>query len=240
MNRLLRKILVVCQFSISITLIISTIGLFKQINHLKNMDLGYDKKNLVCIHLNKQIKTKYEIYKTKLLNHPDIINVTATLNLPTWANPSTYLSDWEGNEDEKEIIIHHCSVDYDFFETFKMKILQGRSFSAKHPTDRISGFIVNEKALSQMGLKDPIGKRLNTLNKRGEIIGVVKDYNFNLARSKIEPMILELDPYETEYIIIRVTDTKNSDVLEYINNCWNELNTDYPCNYNKCSNTASD
>jgi hypothetical protein len=153
------------------------------------------------------------------------------MNLPTWAGPSFNCSDWEGREGNDEFTLYHGSVDYDYFKTLKMDILQGRPFSRQFPTDLTSAFIVNRQAVKRMRMENPIGKRLSMGNRKGIIIGVVKDHHFDSLRSKINPLVLRLAPGETNYMIIRLKPGGIPGSLAFIEGQWKIYAPDYPFGY---------
>lgn len=227
----LRKALAVGQFSFSIILIIITTLHYKQFYYMQNAELGYNKDHVVCLWMNADIRKCYNAFKNKLVQNPDILYVTASRNLPTWAGPSFNCSDWEGSEGNEEFTLYHGSVDYDYFKTFKMKILQGRPFSRQFPNDLTSAFIVNQEAVKQMGMENPIGKRLSMGDRKGIIIGVVKDHHYDSLRSKINPLVLKLAPGETDFMIIRLKPGNISGSLAFIEGQWKTYAPDYPFEY---------
>ena len=221
---LTRKVLVVVQFAISIVFIIATLTLYNQLEFMLNKDLGYDKQNLIVVPMSPAVQKKFSALKRKLRQHPHITHITAMLNMPTWVQPSLTLSDWEGNRSGKRLTIFHGSVDRDFIETLQMKMVQGSSFAHAAASD----LIVNEEAVRQMGLKEPIGKRIKTGKHDGPIIGVVKNFHYNRLSHKIEPFLLKLAPEETLYIIIRVKTNKIADVIPFLQKEWNAAEPEYP------------
>ena len=228
---LLRRFLVIAQFSFSIILVIGTIVVYKQLYYMQNMKLGYDKEQLVSILMNEEVRKKYIIIKNELQLNPNILNVTASMNSPTWEWPSVTLSNWEGRNSDKEIKLYHGSVDYGYFETFKMEIIEGRSFSEQFSTDLTSALIVNEEAVRQMDMMNPIGKRLSAWDHSGSIIGVVKDFNFDNVRNKINPLVLKLAPEETQFIFIRIKPANIQNTLHSIENIVKRVAPEYPFEY---------
>jgi len=221
-----RKVLVVCQFSFSIFLIIATLIVFKQISFMNNKDLGYNKENLLFCFMNQSIKNSYLTLKSELQQHSNIEHVTACMNLPTWQQPSFILTSWEGKTDDREIVMHHGSVDYDFYETFKINMVKGRQFSKQFTSDINSAFILNEEAVRIMELDEPLGKHLNIFNHTGQIIGVMEDYHFNSMHSKIGPILYILSPKETNFMIVRIKPENINDTVQYIQEKWNNIDPD--------------
>jgi len=223
---LLRKVLVVSQFSFAILLIIATLTVFRQMRFMQNQDLGYDKTGLLVFSLPENMHKDYTALKTDLLRYRDIYNVTSCMNLPTWLGPSYLLSDWDGRDTDKEIYMYHGSVDYDFFETFKIPIIQGRAFSRDFATDMESALIVNEEALRVMEMQDPIGKKMGHFKRDGVIIGVMKDYHFATLRDAIGPMVLDLDPQATNFVIVKVNPENLAVTDSWIEKVWNRYDPD--------------
>ena len=225
---LVRKILVIGQFSVSVLLIISTLVVYKQLRFIQNKHLGYEKEHLVTLDLNPQFATMYLAFKDSLLQDPNVLSVTATMNLPNWEWPGTVLDSWEGRSSEKEIPIKHGSVDYDFFKTFQMDFVLGRPFKREFPTDATTAVIVNEEAVRQMELEDPLGKRLDMWGHAGQIIGVVKDFNFDSVRNKIEPLVLKLAPEETHHLVVRISPDNLTGGIRALERMWVTFVKDYP------------
>jgi ABC-type antimicrobial peptide transport system permease subunit len=223
-SSLFRKILVVFQFSIAIILIISTTVISAQLDYVNIKPLGFDKNNLVCIRMDEKLTANYESIKTELLRHSDIENVTTTSVLVgTGTILSTLKFDWEGNVNKNKININVVAVDYGFIDTFKMKMALGRNFSKKHATDP-DNFIVNEEAIRQMGLDDPVGKRITIFGNQGSIIGVVKDFNLDSLHTEIQPMILMFIDDWNFHLIVRLADGKISSALNHIKESLQKFN----------------
>jgi putative ABC transport system permease protein len=222
----LRKILVVGQFFFSIILLFATLTIIKQSNFMQNKDLGYDKSNILVCNLPQTLRDDLEPLKADLLRLPDILQVTACQNLPTWQGPSYSLDDWDGRDSDQMIIMYHASVDYDFFETFGLTIVQGRKFSREFATDRDRALIVNEEAVKAMGMSDPVGKHMGYIGGPGTIIGVVKDYHFATLHDRIGPLVLALEPQNTSYVLLKVNPAALPALTGKIEQVWNSRDPD--------------
>lgn len=225
---LLRIVLIVAQFSVSIILIISTATLYRQLQYMQNKDLGYNPRNLLYIPISKKTKQNYDRVKANLLQHHGITNVTSVMNLPTWRGPSARLAKWEGNASGKTIWMYHGSVDRDFIDTFQIEIIKGRNFSMDSPADTATGLIINEEAARQMELEEPIGKHFSMWNHDGRIIGVVKDFHFNNVKYKVDPIVLKVAPADARWIVIRVRPEYTSETLSFIEDNWRHVEPDVP------------
>jgi ABC-type antimicrobial peptide transport system permease subunit len=223
-----RKMLVVVQFSISITLIICTMIIYKQLQQISNKDLGFDKNNLLYFSLRDF--SNYSAFKEALLKYPGVENVTATNRVPVTMTNSSWRYSWEEKDPELEILFQQIYVDFDYTETFRMEIVEGRSFSPQFATDTVN-FIINEEAVRRMGITGPIGKILYYGNSQGQIIGVVKNFNFHHLSRAIDPVILSLDPdYFTE-VVIRISPDNHDNTIKEIEKIWNNYYTGEPFDY---------
>jgi putative ABC transport system permease protein len=190
-----RRILVVTQFAISIFLIIGTMVIYKQVQFFQNSDLGYQKENILCFNMSGAVANNYSAIKNGLLNHPDILGMTRT-NTTLDTTQSTATSDvvsWEGKDENESISwLHVVGVDFDYLDTFELKMAEGRFFSEEYPSDIKDGMILNQAAIRAMNMDSPIGKKFHFWDFDGRIIGVVEDYHFRSLHDPIEPLVLKL------------------------------------------------
>jgi ABC-type antimicrobial peptide transport system permease subunit len=228
----LRKILILFQFAITIILLVGTIDVYKQLNYMRNKKLGYEKENIIYIPIRGDLKQKYESMKNDLLSKVDVLHVAITSQLPTGSTLSTSGSiDWEGRNPEDEVLMNVASVDHDYIDTFKLKIIMGRNFSKKFSTDSSAGFILNEAAIKAMGIESPIGKQFSLWGTKGAIIGVVKDYHFDSLHKEIEPLILAILPDLYSDICIKIKSDNISNTIGELNSIWEKYVPEYPFEY---------
>lgn len=171
----IKKILVATQFSISLFMLIVSLILFNHVDFILNKDLGFDSKNILYTEINVSDKTPFETVKTRMLQHPEIEDISFSSTIPFVGNIGGYVT-WEGAApDEKEMISRNY-VNYDFIPTYNLKMAYGRNFSKDYPADN-KACIINETALKAFGWTDPIGKRITMYGKSYPVIGVVKDFH---------------------------------------------------------------
>ena len=186
---ILRKILVSFQFIISVTLILSTVFMFKQVDFMKHKYLGYNKSNLLrCYVEENDSKSNFSEVRNKLLSNPNIINASVSDNTPSHGMRGKTIN-WEGGTEDQSLNTLYNEVDYNFINTFEMKIAKGRNFSQDFSTDS-SSCIINETLASLIGWDDPIGKKL--YDKKYTVIGVVKDFHPTSVHDKIKPYMMTL------------------------------------------------
>lgn len=195
-----RQALVVFQFAISVLLIAGTVIVYSQLKFIRSLNLGYQKDNVIQFNVSDGIRKKYADFKSELMAEKNILGVSIISNqLPSVMNAGH--SDWEGKDPGKDILLHKLSVDQDFIQTFGIEMREGRAFSKDIASDS-NAVLLNEEAVLQTGLKDPLNKRWG---KDSKIIGVVKDFHFKSAHEKIEPLVIFInkDWYNTVYVKIQ-------------------------------------
>lgn len=232
----LRRIFVVLQFTLSILIAVAATTMYLQMKHLQNIDLGFDKENLLCIPMAEDMKSKYYSLKNELLKESLIEGVTASMSNPVRMGSNSGGADWEGKDPEKHVLIGMNAVDYDYLETMKMELVSGRDFSREYVSDlakdTTGNFLVNEEVVRMMGTDDPVGKRFHFLGMDGRIVGVLKNFHFKGADQAIEPMAFALS--ETEWfnvILIRLTPGNTTEALKTAEKIWNKVLPEYPFDY---------
>jgi len=231
-----RKFLVVFQFSLAIFLIIGTLVAARQLKLFDTRDLGYNKENILRVVMNSPLKKQYRALKLELLKEPGIARVSRSLQHPAYIN-STALVQWPGVSKKERISMNWDVVDYDYFATFDMKILQGRPFSPRFATDKQDALIVNEEAVKLMGLKNPLGSQLKMMNWTGKIIGVVKNFHFQPLKYQIKPFVFKLNPGWTDNLFLRYKPDNFQSTLAYIKKQMEKFNPGYPFQYQLLKDT---
>lgn len=200
-----RKALVVFQFTISVILIVCTITMSNQMKFVKNKNLGYDKSYVFSVPLTQEVVDHLGAVKNELKKQPGIINVAASdvYNLSD-VSGSTGDLDWATKSPKRSIMITQISTDKDFIPTMKIKFLEGVNFTGT-PAD--SGYyILNETAVKQMGLLPPyIGQQITFHSVKGNILGVVQDFNFKSLKEKIAPLIFFTQWNNKNILYVRTT-----------------------------------
>jgi putative ABC transport system permease protein len=225
---MLRKGLVIFQFALSALLIIGTLTIKEQIHFIQEKDMGMDRSDLVYIRMHGDSRRRAETVKRELLASPDIVNVTTCRYLPSQIFVQWDGLDWEGRPAGKELPVAFASGDCDFIPTFGMKMAQGRNFSSELTSDE-NNVIVNDEAVRQMGIKDPIGKSVNFWSRKGTIIGVVKNFNFRPLNDPIQPLLLTLREVggSRQLLVAKIRPGRLSPALQYFKAAWSRVNPDF-------------
>ncbi|MFC1565318.1 FtsX-like permease family protein, partial [candidate division KSB1 bacterium] len=229
-NPVLRRILVVAQFSATIVLIIGTTVIYRQIDFIRNKDLGFDQDNIIILGMNNEIRSSYESFKNEILQNSNIINVSASNNAPMSVGNINPVY-WEGKGPDNYVTLNFASVDYDYLKTFDMDLAYGRDFSREFTTDA-QNYIINEAALKLTGLEDPIGKMFSIWTREGKIIGVVKDFHSQSLHNEISPVVITLGAnWPWQNIFIKLDQDDISESLSYLKEVWNRFSPGYPFEY---------
>jgi putative ABC transport system permease protein len=212
-----RDALVIFQFAVGIALIVCTITVHQQMNFVKNTNLGFSKDNVVIIsNQNNPLGSHLNAFKEKLKTYSQVVDASITTGAP----PNFRFKDYykiPGKGDE-QFTLDSYMTDEDFIKTLNIQLVQGRSFLKEHPSDAQS-IILNETAVKQFNIKDPLGKLIYYPGKGNyTIIGVIKDFNFLDLHQPILPFALfsqTSESYEipSSYILVRL---KNNDLAKGI------------------------
>jgi putative ABC transport system permease protein len=192
----LRRLLVVVQFTLSAVFIVCVLVIFRQVDHVKNMDVGFDPDNVVVFHVPGELASRTEVLKEELLKSPNIESITVTQNsLTRWQ--TSFGIDWDGKPDGYAFDVGFNVVDYDYLETFRMEMVEGRFFSREFASDTSGAYVVNEALARAMLVESPVGMEFvgakgTPIEQRGTIIGVIRNYHTESAHTEIRPFMLGL------------------------------------------------
>ncbi|HRO47168.1 ABC transporter permease [Agriterribacter sp.] len=196
-----RHILVVSQFVISILLISATIIVYRQIQHVKDRDMGYNPNNLIMIPSTPDTDKSFAVIKQELLATGMISNVTRTSSPITEVWWNTGAPDYEGKPANAQIIMGGLGVDVDFSKTMNIKMLEGRDFSGT-PADSAS-MILNKAAVDAMKLKNPVGRQMR-YGRTYTVIGVSDNVIMTSPFEPAYPMLIVYDPNSSSMNTLRL------------------------------------
>jgi len=233
-SSLLRKILVVFQFSISVVLITCTGIVLNQIDYLKNKNLGFDKEQVMAVLVQSSSTAKnYKGIKAELLQNPNILNVSFSAVVPIRGGELRLMIP-EGKSQGETYSIYVMRSDHDFQKTYKMELLAGRDFSEEFSTDATEAYIINETAARKFGWKneESLGKKLAFAEGRpGRIIGVVKDFHFQSLQQIIEPLALMIDEQNLAFVSLKINTKNVSDTLDFVKDKWGKFESNREFDY---------
>lgn len=217
-----RKVLLTLQFGISIFLIICTVVVIRQTTYLKSKPLGFDKEQVLVLDVGNEMEQKTDILEAELLKHPNIISVSTSRSAIGGGSYSTTVVP-EGSTSELETRIF--GVDQEFFETYGLSTLEGRTFLKGSLADS-GNLIVNKAMVDFMKWEDPVGKHIRFSPERQPmpIIGVVNDFHVHSpASNTIQPMILYLNTTTKWYTSVKIGNGNLRGTIAHISDTWDTL-----------------
>ena len=225
---LFRKILVVTQFSFSIVLIIGTIIITRQLGYIRSKDLGYDKSHTLSFWM-RDMGSHYEAVKAELLKQPGVLAVTRSSQNIVSLNGISGDNDWEGKAPGQTFIVHPMSVDKDFLSFFNMKMASGTGLTGS--VSDSNKLILNEAAVKEIGLKDPIGKHFRMWRVNGTIVGVVKDFHYGSMKEKIGPSVLYYYPPFLQTMYVKTSGRDAAKAIAAAGAQFKQYNGEFPFSY---------
>ena len=230
-----RNALVVFQFIVSIVLIISFLLVSRQLNYINNKDLGLDKENIIVIPATPLLIDKLDAFRQQLTQNPNILNISASKRVPSDglmdSNDANIIS--EGDVTPLGFRLASVRIDQHFIPTYRINLAAGRNFYENISAD--FGYIINESAVKKIGWKTPeeaIGRIIEYGGWKGNVIGVVKDFNYESLHNQISPVIMYYDPSDFDLVSIRVAPFEMNQTLTFIEKTWNVYNaSDYPFSF---------
>ena len=233
----LRGVLVVFQFTVSIVLIVGTIVMYRQIRYMLNKDLGFNKEQLIVINKAEALGTKAKSFEESLRGIPGVINIASSTDVPGRNNYNDGYN-LEGRKDET-FLMETNWIDYDYLETYGMTLVSGRSFNESFTTDQ-QACLINETAVKNLGITDLEKARFMRPGDSGrvnylQVIGVVKNFNFESLRNQIGPYLFCLNTANVlcgmRYLTVKISANNYSKTISEIENKWKEFTANKSLEY---------
>ncbi len=226
-NTRFRQVLVVTQFSLSVMLIIGTLVIGRQMKYIQEKSLGYDKSHVFTVNMRAMDK-HYEAVKADLLKQPGITGITSADGNLVALGSTTGDTDWEGKDPNSMFIVNPMAIDKDFIGQMKLQFAAGTGFTgSKSDTANI---ILNETAVREAGIKDPIGKWFSLWGTKCRIIGVAKDFHFSSLKNKIEPAVFYYSDANS-VLYVKTTSQEASKAIAAVEKRWKQYNAGFPFEY---------
>ena len=237
---IIRKVLVIFQFALSIIFIVGLLVVYDQLKFSQTLNLGYNRDNIVCFEWKGELynmwtglqegksNEKFETFMKGLKNIPGVINATnMTGNIHDNIIGQSGVS-WTGQETDGDYLFQSPIVGYGFIETLGLEIRAGRSFSSDHHDD-YSKIIINEAAAKLMGIADPVGKILQ-MNGGSEIVGVVKDFHYGSLHNSVEPLIFRCNQTGRN-ILVKINPGTERHTIDQLEKFYHQFLPDYSFDY---------
>ncbi|WP_232424983.1 ABC transporter permease [Algoriphagus resistens] len=200
---LARKGLVVFQFTISLLLIIGISVIGKQMSFIQNQNLGYDQSHLLQINASGVHPNQLDSFLAELKNSPGVEDASSLSHPLVGLRSSTIGLTWEGKNPDEQVKFENISVNMGLIETMGFELVSGRAFSPDFGEES-SKIILNETAVRTIGFDEPVGKIVNLWGEDKEVIGVIRDFNFESLKENVKPAFLKYDKSFAEKIMVRI------------------------------------
>ncbi|QNF31594.1 ABC transporter permease [Adhaeribacter swui] len=233
-NAFFRKGLVVVQFTISLILVSGTLIVYRQMQFLKNSELGFHKEQVLVIEVpigDTTLTNNLPKVKSELLKQPRVQKVSTSVQIPG-KRTSRALVQVEEKNHVIEKTMAAMFVDYDFLDLMGIRLLEGRNFLKNNPSDKKGAYIINEAAARELGWKNPVGRKL----VMGEydsstVIGLVKDFHYTSLHHQIEPLIIALAPTPPVYLLVRLKPDYLPETIQTVEAIWKTYDPKHPMEY---------
>lgn len=231
----IRRILVVFQFAVSILLITGTLVMYRQIFFMLNKDVGFNKEQMLVINRANALQNRVEAFKEAVKEIPGVINIASSTAVPGRNNNLNGYG-IEGRQDES-FLLQSNWIDYDYIDTYGMSLAEGRNFDKSFTSDK-DACIINESAAKNFGITDISSTRFMLPRDSGryeylQIIGIVKNFNFESLRNPIQPYIFVFkgDQNYWGYITVKLSGHDFQHTISQIESRWKEFTSNDPLQY---------
>ncbi|MDB5153586.1 MAG: FtsX-like permease family protein, partial [Mucilaginibacter sp.] len=233
---ILRKTLVVAQFSISIFLIIATIVVYQQLDFMQNKQLGFQKDHRLVIDFqyDNRVIQHAEAIKQQLSAIPGVGMVSLSSSIPGTPNNQYRTFIENSNNEKQELRTDAYHIDDDFLKQYQIKVIAGRNFSKNLASDTLKAMLINETMAKKLGFINPeeaIGKHFLQLHHQGTIIGIVKDFHFHSFREKVQPLTLTLNPWNFTVLTLDIPSAHARSTVNKIEAAWKNIAPGLPFVY---------
>ncbi len=236
---LLRKGLVIFQFTISLVLIIASLVVFSQLEFIQTKNLGYNQQNIVTVSAGNKEGKELTSFLTELEATPGVVSVTAMQgDLFTGNHNRTRGLSWDGKDENEQIYFTDLKVGYDFVKTLDIQLIEGRGFSKDFQNEE-DKMLINKSAAEIMGLDNPVGTTVRLAGRNVEIIGVLKDFHYESFYQEVKPCLFQLNEKPT-HILVKIADNNPKQTLNYVRQLDKKYNYGVPFDFNFLEQASQD
>ncbi len=227
-----RRTLVVLQFTISTILIFSAVIIYRQLSFITTKDLGYQTEDILYLPIEDKIGTNYESFRNELLTSPYIEDAGRCSQLP--CRISWIMRGIELEGQDEGVAFGVASVDYSFFSTVKIPIIDGRGFSRDLVKDSAS-VIFNEESIKLIGKENLVGQNLSFYDDEPplKVIGRVPNFHSQSLNNQMEPLVFLIWEDSYQYVVVRIAPGMAAEAKDHIESLWQQYAPGFPfyCNY---------
>ncbi len=220
-RQLMRKVIVIGQFAVSVALVFATIVIIRQITYMKSEDTGVDQKNVICLDMTDDVSSSYLSMREEWLAQPGVLGVTTSLTYPTGMGYFDASWNWKGKPADTMVHTDKGYVGPEFADMFALTMVKGRFFSREYPTDFAEGIVINE-SLAALMTGDPIGQTLTRGDQVKRVIGVVKNFHYLPLSREIGPLMIHGRDYMLSRVFIRIAPEDQGGTISRIRNVYSK------------------
>lgn len=225
-----RKGMVIFQFTISAILIVAVMVIYQQVQFIQNINPGYNKNNILRIAAEGNLFRNETSFIADLEKLAGVVNASQTYHNMVGHNYGDYDLSWQGKNPNEDVFFEGFGIGYNFIETMGIQMKEGRSFSKEYGADSTK-IILNEAAVKVMHLKDPVGKTIQRVGNKMQVIGVVKDFHFESMHEAIKPSYIFLEN-NGGTIVARLKQADERRTITAIESLYKKYNPDFPFTFN--------
>jgi putative ABC transport system permease protein len=223
----MRNALIVTIFAVSIALLTSTLIISKQTMFLQNMDMGFNKEQLMYITLDGQLREKAKTLKDEIKRSPEVLSASITQFLPVNIGSNGEGWNWEGKDPNFKLLVSNYETDEDFLATVEAKLLEGNFFSS----DR-QGIVINKAFADAIGWSSFEGKTLNAYGQDRQVVGVIENIQYNSLAETCRPMaISNIGNWATRYLIVRTNTDHYEQTIHTMKQICERIEPNFPFKY---------
>lgn len=228
----IRKGLVVFQFTISAVLVVSVMVVYQQIMFVQNKNLGYKKDNVITFAREGKLASEdhLDAFLAQVKNVPGVENATYIAHNMAGHNSGTSGLRWPGRDPEDRTEFENVAVSYGMLETMGFEMKAGRPFSRDFALDS-NAIIFNEAGIKYMGMKDPLGQKVELWGETRHIIGIVKDFHFESLHENVKPLFFRLNPGATDWAAIKIQAGREKETIAGLEKLYRQFNPGFLLNY---------
>ena len=222
-----RNVLVVFQFFVSITLIMSFMAVNKQLNYIHAKDLGLNKENVITLSASPLLFEKLDVFRQELMLDPTIVSVSASKRIPSQglSDSNEAKVSQNGKIEPLGFRVANVRVDSYFLPTYEIKLIAGNNINDQKKEE--AEYLVNRSAVEKIGWGTPenaIGQFMEYGGKKGKIVGVVGDFHYETLHNPVSPIIMYSDPSSYNRISVRILPTNLKNTISFIEENWQKYN----------------
>jgi putative ABC transport system permease protein len=239
----LRKGLVVMQFVASVALIAGTLIIYRQLNFMMHRDIGMNINQVLVVERpgisardREAFNSSIDVFRNEVKKNPAISSIATSATVPGKQREYKALVKPYGSAEDKQVTVRINSMDYEFLDVFKMKLIAGRAFSRNYTEDPDTSVIITQSTAKMLGFKNPqdaIGETLTieAYNWSPIVVGVVNDYHQVSLKKSLDPTIFYCTAYSGEYYSLRVNTNNLSETVDHVRASWAKAFPGNPMEY---------